>query len=107
VWARFLDEEEARALAARLGWPDVGAVLGARIRAGGDGSAKPVEVLAALADGPPPARARFARVGLWAGAGAEAPIDLFDLPALRALKAAQHAARRAEEQPHPETEVAP
>ncbi len=92
---RVAPDDEAAALGRRLEWPAADhAVAITRVRIGGSdgaagnlqGGARPGEVLAALLGHPSPA-ARFARVALWAGE-ADAPIDLFDLPALREWKRA-------------------
>ncbi len=85
--ARIAGAEERAAIAAALEWPAEGAILVTRVRIAGNGSAKPAEVVEALLDARP-AGARYARIALWAGEGT----DLFDLPSLRALKAARREA---------------
>jgi len=71
VWARVLAAEEARALAAKLGWPEGGAVLGARLRLRSDGGVKPQELVEALTGRAPGADVRYARTALWACAAGE------------------------------------
>jgi radical SAM family uncharacterized protein/radical SAM-linked protein len=73
---------EGPELVARLDWPgEGGALVTFRARVGGDGGARPAEVLEALA-GRRLDEARFARVALW-GARGDAAVDPFDLEALR------------------------
>ncbi len=76
--------DDSATLRGHLEWPD-GIVVHTRVRAGGDGSAKPSEVLSALLGAAAPIETRYARIGLWAAEGA----DLFDLALLRARVASQ------------------
>jgi radical SAM family uncharacterized protein/radical SAM-linked protein len=89
--ARFAEDPENARLRSLLDWPE-GALLITRVSAGGDGSAKPAEVLSALAHANAPANARYARLALWA----LDDLDLFDLPSLRAAKLARHQAKQEE-----------
>ncbi len=72
---------ECEALCERLEWPAGGTVLSWRLHAGGDGSAKPTEVVQALLGEPAPEATRYARVALWATVAGRS-VDALDLPAL-------------------------
>jgi radical SAM family uncharacterized protein/radical SAM-linked protein len=80
-------EEDAR-LRALLAWPaGGGALLVHRVRVGGDGSARPAEVVEALLGAPAPSETRHARLALWAERaapdGSPRAHDPLDLPPLQ------------------------
>ncbi len=80
--ARVADGAEHAQIATRLGWPDGGAILVARMRVDNDGGCKPKEVVEALTGEKPHPDTIYARLAVYCADGSE-PLAAQPTPAPR------------------------